>query len=142
MVSSMRKCPYIVLGFLFMTIAQAAKGSVLESPCPSDIRLPAAVLPAGSELLSSTLPEFHLSLVSVEYSDGHPEEKAFLAPSSQSRDLGWSVVFHVFGSGREPWISCSYSDGAKHIKFTRKLGSPQQCVGKSAQGKAPVIACS
>ena len=142
MVSAMKKCPFTILGFLFMAVAVTANGSVLESPCPSDIRLPAAVLPPGSELLSSTLPEVHLKLVSVEYSDGHPREKAFLAPSSQSRESEWNVVVHFFGSGREPWISCSYSDGSKHIKFTRKLGSSQRCEGRSLPGEAPIVTCS
>lgn len=130
------------LASILLASAAAGVPSVLETPCQPEIQLPQALLPAGSEMVSSTLPPKRLALVSIEISDGHPREKAFLVPSRRTSGSGESVVVFDLGPGRSPWISCSYSDGEKHIKFTRRLGPASRCEGTFVPGKGRSFSCT
>jgi hypothetical protein len=83
-----------------------------EMNCPATARIEQKAVDSGDGWESVSGLEVR-TLVNVEFSDGHPKDRAILRPGSEAR----RVATYEFETVQSPWLACTYKNtGAKIAK--------------------------
>src|SRR5260370_28404333 len=91
-----------------------------QRPPVVEVRQQMAAPVAGWSVAMDDLPH---RLAGITFFDGKPEEKASLAPDSETKAAGKSVSTWNFGSGGRPvWVACRYAWTTETL--TRALPKP------------------
>ena len=98
----------------------AAAAGPIQCPPVVEVRQQIAAPVAGWSVAMDDLPH---SLAGITFFDGKPEEKASLAPDSETKAAGKSVSTWNFESGGRPvWVACRYAWTT--VTLTRELPKP------------------
>src|SRR5271167_4016216 len=93
-----------VLPALILCAGCAAAADPVQCPPVVEVRQQIAAPVAGWSVAMDDLPH---SLAGITFFDGKPEEKASLAPDSETKAAGKSISTWSFESGGRPvWVAC------------------------------------
>lgn len=102
-----------------LTLAAGVAIAADQVGCPAqvDVRQQIAAPVAGWSAVIGDLPQ---RLAGLTFFDGKPEDKASLAPDSESKSNGKSISTWNFGVGGRPiWVACRYAWTT--VTLTREL---------------------
>src|SRR5260370_20889105 len=95
------------LPILILCAARGGAAAPIKCPTVVEVRQQMAAPVAGWSVAMDDLPH---RLAGITFFDGKPEEKASLAPDSETKAAGKSVSTWNFGSGGRPvGVACRYA---------------------------------
>lgn len=121
---------------LLLLFAAALSGAEFEMSCPATLRVEQKAVgsaPDGWEAVTGTDVR---ALVNVEFSDGHPKDRAVLRPDNDSRRTAKYEFHPVAGQGT--WLACTYKETSAKIAKRLPDDATSCVVEYSGQAARPI----
>jgi len=106
-----------LLPALILAAGNGTAADQVKCPAQVDVRQQIGAPVAGWSTVIDDLPQ---RLAGITFFDGKPEDKASLAPDSESKANGKSISTWNFGASERPiWVACRYAWTT--VTLTREL---------------------